>query len=112
MSIAFPEGVIVKTIIINAYAALILAILALGPLIFLHGYRQLWVDIFYGAAAVGTITGMIGRYRVVRQNTKSSSRHGLPPTSPTVPDTSDPIGEMPVDVHGPVAGPRRTDAKV
>jgi hypothetical protein len=112
MSITFPEGAIVKTIIINAYAALILLVLALGFPVFLHGYRQLWVDILYGTAAVGTITGITGRYRMVRRNRKSSSRREPPPTSPTMPDISHPTGEMPVDVHGPVAGARRTDTKV
>jgi hypothetical protein len=83
-----------------------------GLPVFLHGYRQLWVDIFYATAAVGTITGITGRYRMVRRNRKSSSRHGPPPTFPTVPDTSEPIGEMAVDVYGPVAAARRTDTKV
>jgi hypothetical protein len=77
MSITSPEGVIVKTtgnIIMNAYAALILAVLVLGPLILMHGYRQLWVDIFYGAAAVGTVGGIVNHYRVARRS--SGSAHG------------------------------------
>jgi hypothetical protein len=74
MGIAFREGVIVKTtgtIIMNAYAALILAVLALAPLILLHGYRQLWIDIFYGAAAVGTVGGIVSHYRTVWLHKKS-----------------------------------------
>jgi hypothetical protein len=74
MNSTFPGGVIVKTtgtIIMNAYAALLLAVLALAPLILMHGYRQLWVDIFYGAAAVGTAGGIISHYLMVGRSTKS-----------------------------------------
>jgi len=57
------------TIIMNAYAALILAVLVLGALVLLHGYRQGWVLIFYAAAAIST--GIISHYRVVQRNRKS-----------------------------------------
>jgi len=59
------------TIIMNAYAALILAVLVLGALVLLHGYRQGWVLIFYAAAAIGTVAGIISHYRVVQRNRKS-----------------------------------------
>jgi hypothetical protein len=74
MSITFPEGVIVKTtgtIIMNAYAALILAVLVLGPLVLLHGYRQGWVLIIYSAAGVGTIGGIVSHFRMVWRNRKN-----------------------------------------
>jgi sterol desaturase/sphingolipid hydroxylase (fatty acid hydroxylase superfamily) len=72
MSITSPEGVIVigKTIM-NAYAALILAILVLGPLILLHGYRVWWVVVIYAAFATGTVGGIFSHYRVVRRDRKS-----------------------------------------
>lgn len=60
-----------RTIIVNAYAALILAILVLGPLVFMHGYRSWLVDLFYATAAVGTIAGIISRYRMAWRNGKS-----------------------------------------
>lgn len=59
------------TIIMNAYAALLLVVVALGPLILMHGYRALWVDIFYGAAAVGTVGGIISHYRTAGRNSHS-----------------------------------------
>ena len=74
MGITFPEGVIVKTtgnIIMNAYAALILAVLIVGPLIILRGYHQGWVIIFYVAFAVGAIAGIIGRYTTIGRSRKS-----------------------------------------
>lgn len=59
------------TIVMNAYAALILAILVLGPLILMHGYRVWWVDIIYAAFAIGTVGGIFSHYRMVGRNRKS-----------------------------------------
>ena len=58
-------------IIMNAYAALILAILVLGPLILMHGYRVWWVDIIYAAFATGAIGGIMSHYRMVWRTKKS-----------------------------------------
>ena len=74
MGVTFPEGVIVKTfgnIIMNGYAAFILAVLIVGPLIILRGYHQGWVIIFYVAFAIGAIAGITGHYRMVWRNRKS-----------------------------------------
>jgi hypothetical protein len=69
-----PEGVIVKTtgnIIMNAYAALIVAVLIVGPLIILRGYHQGWVIIFYAAFGVGALGGIVSRYTPLGRNRKS-----------------------------------------
>jgi hypothetical protein len=69
-----PEGVIVKTagnIIMNAYAAFILVVLIVGPLIILRGYHQGWVLIFYTAFAVGAIGGIGSRYLKIGRSRKS-----------------------------------------
>jgi uncharacterized membrane protein len=74
MSITFPEGVIVRntgTIILNAYIAVLLAALVLGPLVILHGYRAWWLVTFYALAGIGYIGGSISRYRMGRRNRKS-----------------------------------------
>jgi hypothetical protein len=69
-----PEGVIVKTagnIIMNAYAAFILAVLIVGPLIILRGYHQGWVIIFYVGFFVGAIGGIGSRYLKIGRSKKS-----------------------------------------
>ena len=74
MSIAFPEGVIVKTtgtIILGAYIAVIMVALFLGPLILLHGYREWWLVTFDVLFACAFIGGSIRHYSVVGRNTKS-----------------------------------------
>jgi hypothetical protein len=74
MSIAFPEGVIVRTIrifIFSAYMTVCVAALILGPLIILHGYRAWWVDTFYGALGIAAIGGNISHYRTARRNNHS-----------------------------------------
>jgi general stress protein CsbA len=70
MSITFPEGVIVSAgkITLDAYIAVLLAALLLGPLIVLHGYRAWWLDVFYAMIAAGYIGGSISRYRIGRRN--------------------------------------------
>jgi hypothetical protein len=68
------EGVIVKTvgnIIMNGYAAFILVVLIVGPLIILRGYHQGWVIIFYVAFAIGAIGGIGSRYLKIGQSRKS-----------------------------------------
>jgi hypothetical protein len=65
MSIAFPEGVIVRsagTIILSAYIAVLLAALFFGPLIILHGYRAWWLVTFYAVAVCAYVGGSISRY--------------------------------------------------
>jgi hypothetical protein len=59
---AFPEGAIMRTIITNTYIVVFLAILILGPLILLHGYRQWWTVLFYATLAAGCIGGSISHY--------------------------------------------------
>jgi general stress protein CsbA len=74
MSIAFPEGVIVRTagtIILTAYIAIIMVALFLGPLILLHGYRQWWLVTFDVVFACAFIGGSIRHYTVVGPSTKS-----------------------------------------
>ncbi len=74
MSIAFPEGVIVRvvnTIIGSAYTAVILAALILGPLVLLHGYREWWLVIVYAVVACAVVGGLISHHRMVRQNKMS-----------------------------------------
>jgi hypothetical protein len=70
MSIAFPEGVIVRAtkIFTDAYMAVLLVVFVLGPLIALHGYRVWWVVTFYALFAIATTGGSISRYRLVRRN--------------------------------------------
>jgi uncharacterized membrane protein len=65
-----PEGVIVsaKTIMTNAYMAILLAILVWGPLFALHGYRQWWCLMFYAVVAAGTIGGITSRYLMPPRN--------------------------------------------
>ena len=57
--------------ILGAYILVLLAALALGPLIVLHGYRAWWLVTFYAVIACAYIGGSISRYRTVRQNRKS-----------------------------------------
>lgn len=58
-------------IIMNAYAAFILAVLIVGPLIILRGYHQGWVIIFYVAFAIGAIGGIGSRYLKLGRSRKS-----------------------------------------
>ncbi|MGH3255494.1 MAG: hypothetical protein ACRDOU_08810 [Streptosporangiaceae bacterium] len=60
----------------NAYMAVLLVVFVLGPLIVMHGYRVWWVDTFYAAFAVATISGSIGRYRLVRRNRRADPSTG------------------------------------
>ena len=55
-------------IILNAYIAVLLAALLLGPLVVLHGYRAWWLDIFYAMIAAGYIGGIISRYGSGQRN--------------------------------------------
>jgi hypothetical protein len=74
MSIAFPEGVVVRsagTIILGAYIAVLMAALILGPLVILHGYRAWWLDVFYAVLAGAYIGGIISRQRVAGRNAES-----------------------------------------
>ena len=61
----------IKTILLDGYITVILAVLVWGPLIALHGYRQWWVVTFYAAFASVAIAGSISHYRIVRRNRKS-----------------------------------------
>jgi hypothetical protein len=58
-------------IIMNAYAAFILAVLIVGPLIILRGYHQGWVIIFYVAFFVGAIGGIGSRYLKIGRSKKN-----------------------------------------
>ena len=60
----------------DAYMAVLLVVFVLGPLIAMHGYRVWWVDTFYASFAVATISGSIGRYRLVRRNRKAEPATG------------------------------------
>ncbi len=80
MSIAFPEGVIVRIIraaIFSAYMTVCIVALILVPLVVLHGYRAWWLDTAFGALGVGAIGGNIAHYRVARRTSGSSAQeHG------------------------------------
>lgn len=59
------------TILMNAYAALLLAVLVLGPLVLMHGYRTWWVVVFYAAVGVGAIGGIVSHYSAGVRKRKS-----------------------------------------
>ena len=61
----------VGRIFLDAYIAVLLAALLLGPLIVLHSYRTWWLDIFCTMMAGGYIGGSIAHYSMVRRNKKS-----------------------------------------
>jgi Na+/H+-dicarboxylate symporter len=78
MGITLPDGVIMKTagtILMNAWAALIVAVLVLGPLVLMHGYRQWWVVIFYAVGFAGTIGGIFANYYMAGRNMERSPGH-------------------------------------
>jgi hypothetical protein len=58
-------------IIMNAYAALIIVVLIVGPLIILRGYHQGWVIIFYAGFFAGAIGGIVARYTPLGRSRKS-----------------------------------------
>lgn len=75
MSITFPEGAIVRkvgTVTLDAYVAVLLAALFLGPLIILHGYRAWWLDTFYAVVVIATIGGIISHYRIGNRSADGS----------------------------------------
>ena len=61
----------VGNIIMNGYAAFIIVVLIVGPLIILRGYHQGWVLIFYAAFAIGAIGGIGSRYLKIGRSGKS-----------------------------------------
>ena len=61
----------IRKITFGAYMAVWIAILLLGPLIVLHGYRAWWLDWFFGGLACAAIGGNISHYRMVRRNRHS-----------------------------------------
>lgn len=63
-------------IIMNAYAAFIIAVLIVGPLIILRGYHQGWVIIFYAGFFAGAIGGIGSRYLKIGRSKKSPETHG------------------------------------
>jgi hypothetical protein len=58
----------IRKTVFAAYIAACLAILVLGPLIVLHGYRAWWLDWYYVVLAIAIIGGNISHYRMVRRN--------------------------------------------
>ena len=71
MSTIVPERVIVRnpgTIILNAYIAVLMAALILGPLVVLHGYRAWWLVTFYALGFCAFIGGGISRYSGAGRN--------------------------------------------
>jgi hypothetical protein len=65
-------------IIMGIYITFILVLFIWLPLIKLHGYRQWWVDLFYGSFALGVVGGTISRYRSSRA-TPATSGQDQPP---------------------------------
>jgi hypothetical protein len=53
-------------IIMGLYITFIMVLFIWLPMIKLHGYRQWWVDLFYGSFAFGVVGGSVSRYRMVR----------------------------------------------
>ncbi len=79
MSIAFPEGVIVRIIratIFGVYMAVCLVAMILGPLVVLHGYRAWWLDTAFGALGIAAVGGNIAHYRTALRRGSSSQEHG------------------------------------
>jgi hypothetical protein len=74
MSIAFPEGVIVRVIrafIFGAYITVCTVAMILGPLVLLHGYRAWWLDTVYAVLAIAAIGGNISHHRTAPRNSHS-----------------------------------------
>ena len=66
----------VGTFILDAYIAILLAALLLGPILVLHGYRAWWLDIFYAVIVIATIGGIISHYRITRPNGGAHGHQG------------------------------------